>query len=1719
MAKKPAKKPAGGLSFLPSPGITDPKIAADEQSAAQQVEQHSGFAGAAAHASLKAKRPGKKPAGGESVFASALDALDSLGGKALGAAFMPSLGRGFQLATVSPVAAIADQLGVGGEVAKGAAAAVSPVAALAVPRAVEAAGGVGKVAKGAALAAAPVLAVGGIPAAGAAAKGIKKVGEVGAQVPIPVEAGAVLGGGLFGAALGYGATKLLEENPDTPIANALISRKTGKALTIGDQQAFFGDLAARPNRFVDVSAKDKSVPKGASQGVQAAIQTAVDGAPPAVVQSVAEQNKDFFVSPLLNVSLKKRAEKNGWDVSSWDRLTPGEKISQAYNQYSYWGTTLRNVVSAVGATASVPAAAKAIVDAIASAPKDDGAALKQIAESMVSPYAQAKMVMERDGLVAGLTTAFRDNPVDFVLAASSATRALGRVSGVAARAGAFGQRAQEFARVDRPVVAFRPGATITEQTVIPEQPVPFRPSAGSNPIEQFRAYEARNKENARIAAEARAAQTQAEASGLTPDQIQATMEARAEAGLPTLTTDNKVVVQRQIQQGQIIGYAGPNILSPLRLEMDKFIAQNSKRWATHLEKKAAKTFARREANAAQGIGVEIERTLTRALGRLPTQSERNRAAFELTWAKVDLKGEPITPGRIADWFGSRISELEAKTGLRSKSENAQLALWRDSERYWREIDGVKLSDQTVSDLRLAAAPLKDKADQLIAAALGESVTAAKRGNYIRLLVIDPSFKAAARELRATKNVSAVRMVRAQRNAASLAEKIRKYASEEGWGAYSRPKSRDKFLAAHRDLVRALRRVEKNALLAGQKDIADAARAQRERLVLARSGSPERIAAIADQIRGIETLTTPSEMVPMEARAAYEAAQAAGAALPAAEARLTEAMGGALTTRGKAMVGVPGEREIGLARQAVESAREALRVQESFPKPDETAVAKAQAVLAKAEARVASLESARSASAEVSALRTTRDVGVKAARDILKKQTTTLDTNWVRVALNTAEDVAAVEVKHARHYGYYTLERARNEVLDEFIARAEANDQGAMLHLVQKGDILKMDRIEIVSPKKLDLGPTGRIRAGRLRESKGYLFSIGGEDMYKSWKNLMFDTTEIIAAETWRTKIQHFIELTGVRVTVGENAQREALAAAEARAARGESLHVAMEEEMQRVLDREHWFKMGEHRVLNTGSPKAPTPTGKVIMGGLREGEIDDSTLAGMMWKEISGRTIDPNAPSDYFVIPEAVYQGIQESLKAEAFSFKPKGGIMGKLSFYEADKVTRAWRTLTLNILPKTAFANISGSAVLALLGGAGPRAMWYAWKAIRTGGEGMPLPRELQQRWFDPLTASIEGRNKGTAIAGYWINGMRQLNSMSEDFGRLAVWYSKAYPEAMKASGERAFFYRAKALNDTAKDLIEKMANDDPAWRVANERWMQQSFDFLGDLHRGGAGASKLRIAIPFWQWYAHMLKLTFFTMPTKYPGRALMLQRFGELGDEYQKTHGVIFPFGEDFIPLWEDVTTVGGQPQWVTHALTSYNWYPFATVSGLGGREGSPNIINYVQGTVNPLVSNSLLLILSMGLIATNKGNAVEYSGFSGFRAAKDQYGNDITRITSDEFMNYVANHVGMMVPLSPMVMSQAARPDNTVLWGQKEEAKKGPHLPPNRVDAVTLLQNFSPSNALEFLAKATFGVQLSEAPGIGPVERYRLIKMLQGDIRDMRTKQRNITKNLNEIHNIQ
>jgi hypothetical protein len=484
----------------------------------------------------------------------------------------------------------------------------------------------------------------------------------------------------------------------------------------------------------------------------------------------------------------------------------------------------------------------------------------------------------------------------------------------------------------------------------------------------------------------------------------------------------------------------------------------------------------------------------------------------------------------------------------------------------------------------------------------------------------------------------------------------------------------------------------------------------------------------------------------------------------------------------------------------------------------------------------------------------RESAVKEVVRIVESGRPVIETGNLKAALDASEQIAAVRVRKRKDYGYYKLERARGEVLDEFIARVEGADNNAILHLVQKGAIEDISAPTVVQgARALETGPAGRVRKGRLKPSKGGFFALGNEQTSKMWQNLMFDTAEFIAAEGWRKKMQELIELTSIKVSVSEQILRNAQRQASQRVK--DNPDIDFDAELQKLvleglIADSFEFSIGDFHLFNPGAPKAKKPTEKTFKGMI-DRNIDPGTAAGLLWREVNDRTIDPNAPGDYYLMPRAVYDSIQKSLADEAFRFRPTSGALSSLSGYNLDRATRAWRTLTLNVLPRTAFANIAGSAILGLQAGAGPRAWYYAWRALTgktdANGRALPVPKELLQRYYDQFTPEIgvSGRLRnapdsiqiGAAWVAWWMNSMRRLNGMSEDFGRLAVWYSKAYPEALKvANGDgQVFLSRAKRLNDDAMDILDTMASGDPAWTAKNDAWLRQSYDFLGYLHRGG--------------------------------------------------------------------------------------------------------------------------------------------------------------------------------------------------------------------------------------------------------------------------------------------
>jgi hypothetical protein len=676
-------------------------------------------------------------------------------------------------------------------------------------------------------------------------------------------------------------------------------------------------MAAKPNKYIDASAANKTLIVGASPAIATATQLSLDGVTPPEIQSVFDQNKYGALSPNESMELRERARAEGHDVANWESLTPGEKVYKAYNSGAYGLVTLRNAVRAVGATGSAPAGIKAIGDAAFAAFRGDTAEGKSVINGVLEPFEYANEVAERDGLAAGLAVAFRDNPVDFLLIANAALRTTGRVAGVTARTGLVGKvggrlpgvagraarGAEEFARTGKPIIAERSRGEVVEQTPLTPGAFKIEPNRGSV-IEQYNAWKNRDTE---MRAENADEIAEAESVGRVND-----------AGVPFK------IERKPLQSSIIVGYTGPNILSPIGLKVRQVIAQRNNRfgraYADRLQRGQASLFTRTQANVSDGVFVEINRVLSEALGRAATDVERQRAAFELTWAGESFKGTPITPGSVADYFRQNIRDMEESAEFKfdrgRKTLRTQIDKWAEQAREWDRIDAAQLDAETVKRIRAVAKPLGDRNELLVAAALGIPTTELKRQNYLRMLIIDPDFEAAAKARKVEKNAPVKTLIKSQKKIARIAATMREKAKPEGFGAKSRPKSRARFAELRRDLVDELRRAEKAAVVLGDEDLATQYREYRAQLVLARVGAPERAAVLADEVARIGRLEARVEDLPVEARPAYSAAQAVASEVSEAVAAAEAASGALGAARAAAGVKRVDSRIVALAEQAL-----------------------------------------------------------------------------------------------------------------------------------------------------------------------------------------------------------------------------------------------------------------------------------------------------------------------------------------------------------------------------------------------------------------------------------------------------------------------------------------------------------------------------------------------------------------------------------------------------------------------------------------------------------------------------------------------------------------------------------------------------------------------------------------------------------------------------------
>jgi len=1526
--------------------------------------------------------------------------------------------------------------------------------------------------------------------------------------------------------------------------------ETPEQVRLGDVNVKLEDIAANTNKYIDAASdnktkfsKDPFVNQLADQVIKGGLLAEEINLE---LQSAEEQQTwSGFSEPDIN-AMQKRAAKNGWAFdplkpggkAAWQKLTPAEWLYYAYTKNSYWPVLGRSLIRAAALTGLAPAGIVAMGAAGVKAAGGNTEDAEMMLKYAIAPIGTFQADSERYGVGAAFKNALRDHPDQVVLAIFTVARGLGAAGGVAGRA--FGK---DFAAKNVAVTV--PGDGVTIKTYVPPTaPIVETPDVrlGPGSLGSLTA----DREAARVAA-------------------QAESDARFAADVESGAVKGTLVESPPINAPVEIGVTTGNLLDIFFLRAVKApLARGSTWYRGRLASKAAEAKVRRQYNVEQGMQIEVRAALSRPFGRAPTDLELDRTGFNLIWPATSLRGEKITPGWVAQQFQSAIDEYrdaQAKnidlvnetTGkVESRAEQAaQIKLWEDQITYYRQLDSVDIPEATMAEVRAIAKPMGEENTRIVAEMMKQDVTATKRANYIRLIASNNDLEVLAKALRNDRNASRKALIKAQKNARALAKAYAEKVTAGGVGAKSRPKSIADQAEKKAKLLAALIEARDAALkVSKDKSLDDATRQEAlvlsgkygdaaERLKSSGVGVADRAAADAALVAEIDSLTLGEEALAglaPEAQAAYSAAQTAEAARAAQadvvaglEAQRVAALGEVAPLVGTQPLKSANTAAVRAAQARVDKATERVKAIQSRTLPSKKELAAANAELDAAQARLARLGAVQEVDVAITGAKgslvsftQTRNARVREVKAIIAKNKPVLDVEEVTISVDAARGVAGIRVKNKKDYGFFKIEQARNEVLDDFIARMEGLDQQALLHVMVTPDTLRaFDGGSYVGPRVIDTSPTARVRSGRLVESQGILFKSGLEQA-KFWERLLFDTAELKNAQGWQRKIGDLIEATCIPIRPSQTTLD--------RAARYEAGGLDAQDALSRAVADEDIIKSAnQFKVIRPSDPRGGTPSENIQLGVART--VAPQTVEDMFLSYVG---LDKLSDGDYLLMPKGVYDGIQNAIKNQSFRFTP--GTFGS----GANKVTRAWRDLTLNIFPKTAFNNFVGSAILAFQAGATPLDFFYAYRAIMgkadARGHVYAFPPELRQRYYEQLTNRIGGGTGKTAKlvngyattetafawTAYWMNTMRRLNGASEDLSRVAVWYSQARKQAVKTAAqdadEIAYFASMRRLTDSSMDLVEAMARNDPRWESANELFLQKSFDFLGDLHQGGRLQATLRLAMPFYQWYAHILKLTFFTMPVKYPGRALFLQMLGSIGEEYVKEHGILpsgfdalYPMFEGVIPLSTSTEIVGGGPQKVTLGLGSNSWYPQGTVAPF-----ATQTIDSTLGMTNPLIKTPALGIVST-IAALGGSGAFKLKGDDLILRSKDENGNPITG--GSELFWWNVNNAMNIIPLAPSLVDLAGKADTSVpFFNDKPRPKRDLEIsnPSPNVSLGELLGNPSFGNAVTFFGKFAFGLNFSNAPGVGPIMVNKYSNAYESYLNDEKQELKNIADNLARLH---
>lgn len=275
-----------------------------------------------------------------------------------------------------------------------------------------------------------------------------------------------------------------------------------------------------------------------------------------------------------------------------------------------------------------------------------------------------------------------------------------------------------------------------------------------------------------------------------------------------------------------------------------------------------------------------------------------------------------------------------------------------------------------------------------------------------------------------------------------------------------------------------------------------------------------------------------------------------------------------------------------------------------------------------------------------------------------------------------------------------------------------------------------------------------------------------------------------------------------------------------------------------------------------------------------------------------------------------VSRHLAEWLQAELKRDDPNRQINGLL------KATNMYRRWMLFSLPRTYVNNALGNPIIAMVMGAKMRHYVEARDLLKNHPE--LLDNTLRKR--GTAANIMDGGKKMTGWQQMW----RSANSFQEDIGNMMVYLMHA--EKSFRTGHDLKIWNS--IDKQSSEYVQFLSDAAQGKNPDAAAWSKKSAEAFGDMYRTMKHDNTLASLFLFHRWVGHMITLTAYTMPLKYPGRFLFLQQTAQLADQYRKEHGVFPDWAQGMIPLWSTMEKAGGLPQSVTWALSGGGINPFAT-----------------------------------------------------------------------------------------------------------------------------------------------------------------------------------------------